>query len=381
MQKIGVSSAGIAIMQNRFSMLSFVVHDISATGANVLKQHLLHVGGEVAVSRETIAEADKKVTALCSLPFDKIPQVAERLKQQWWHLPEIADFLEGCLKEDSPWFGFRSPLIDTTRPAIMGILNVTPDSFSDGGKYRTVESAIEAATAMIKAGADIIDIGGESSRPGADAVTESEEIKRVIPIIRELSQSFPDIPLSIDTIKASVARQALKVGASIVNNIDGLHDPDLARVVADHDAILILMHMQGSPRTMQQNPQYDNFFTDITVSLEKSVERACEAGLSRKKIIIDPGIGFGKTVDNNLSIIKHLEWLTAMKLPLLIGASRKSVIGAVTGVHIASERVAGTVALHTMALEKGAAILRVHDVPEAVQGAQIFSAVRGAPCC
>ena len=382
MKEIGVSPAGISIMKPRFSLFSFVVQDISSAGANALKQHLLHVGGEVAVPRETISQTEEKVTALCTLPVDAIPKIIERFKQQWWHLPEIAEFLSQQLHAEPPWFDFQTPHIDTTRPAIMGILNLTPDSFSDGGKYLSVDHALQIAEQMIDAGVDILDIGGESSRPGADFVTEKEELERTIPLIQKLHNRFPKMPISIDTTKSVVAQKALQAGATIVNDISGLQkDSAIADVVAKEGATLIVMHMKGEPKTMQNTPQYDNLLFSISASLEKSVKKAVNAGINKNKIIIDPGIGFGKTVEHNLSIIKHLEWLTSFQLPIMVGASRKSVIGAVTGTKNPNDRLAGTVALHTLALQNGAAILRVHDVSEAIQSRQIFSAVRGAPCC
>lgn len=379
MEKIGVSPAGISIMKDRFSQLSFVVYNISSAGANALKQHFLHVGGEVAVPRETIAQTEQKVTALCTLPFDAIPKMVERLQQQWWHLPEIADFLAQQLKENSPWFDFKMENIDTARPAIMGILNVTPDSFSDGGKYTSVEHALQRAKQMVDEGVDIFDVGGESSRPGADSVSEEEELSRTIPLIKKLHTTFPDIPISIDTTKSGVAEAALTCGATIVNDISGLQkDKKIAAVVAKHNATLILMHILGKPKTMQKTPQYDNLLLSISDSLEKSIKIALTAGVKREKIVIDPGIGFGKTVEHNLSIIKHLEWLKTFQLPIMIGASRKSLIGAITESENPADRLGGTVALHTVALQKGAAILRVHDIVEAVQSAQILSALRGA---
>lgn len=381
MQKIGVSAEGMAIMNNRFQMFSFIVHDISSSGANALKQHFLHVGGEVALPREAIAQTEEKISAFCSIPVAAIPLVAKRLHQQWWHLPEIGNFLEQQVMKRSIWHDFAAPHIDTTRPAIMGILNVTPDSFSDGGQFVSVDSAVQAGAEMIQAGADIIDVGGESSRPGAQMVSETDELERVIPVIAELSHLFPQTALSVDTTKARVADEALAAGATIVNNIDGLRDEKLVGVIAKHDATLIIMHMKGNPETMQENPHYDNLFREISTSLEESVSKALAAGIARERLIVDPGIGFGKTADHNLSIIKHLEWLSGMTLPILIGASRKSVIGTVADIQNPAERGAGTMVLHTMALDKGAAILRVHDVSEAVQGLHLFSAVRGATCC
>ncbi len=381
MTKIGVSAPGISIMSDRFALLTFVVHDISAVGANVLKQHLLHAGGEVAVPRDTVVGGDEKVTVLCSLPREKAALVAERLRSQWWGLTDVADFIDESVRFSLPWFSFSHRAFSRKRPAVMGVLNVTPDSFSDGGAYRSVDDAVQAALHMKEAGADIVDIGGESSRPGAESVTETEEMRRVVPVVERLAEILPEMPISVDTVKPAVAEAVLAAGASVINDISGIADPHLARVVARHNAALIVMHMQGTPRTMQHNPHYDNVLIEIAESLSHRVELAVQEGVPAEHIIVDPGIGFGKTTDHNLTIIKHLEWLTGLHYPILIGASRKALIGSITGERIPAQRDAGTIALHTMALERGAAVIRVHDVAGAVQSLRLFIAVREASCC
>ncbi|MCP4130452.1 MAG: dihydropteroate synthase [bacterium] len=245
---------------------------------------------------------------------------------------------------------------------IMGILNVTPDSFYDGGRYTDTEKAIERAYRMTEEGADIIDIGGESTRPGSESVSENEEIDRVCPVIEAIAKDI-GVPLSVDTNKSGVAGAALRAGASIVNDISGLSfDTAMAGVVAEYKSGIVLMHIQGRPETMQNNPQYHNILDEIYTFLENAANRAVEHGIDRNKIIIDPGIGFGKTLEDNYKIINNLERFKKMGVPLLIGLSRKSLIGKLYDEEV--DRLPATIALNTVSVIRGADILRVHDVRE-----------------
>lgn len=256
----------------------------------------------------------------------------------------------------------------------MGVLNRTPDSFSDGGKYMSEESAVSYALNMARDGADIIDIGGESTRPGALPVDVNEELGRVIPVIKRL-KALIDIPISIDTSKSHVAKAALENGASMVNDITGLKgDRDMAGVVARFDVPICIMHMKGSPRTMQISPQYDDLIGEIIASLRESIDLAAGAGIDEKKIIIDPGIGFGKTLEHNLKIIKELRRLTNLGRPILIGPSRKSFIGQILNSDV-SERLTGTSSSVALAISNGANIVRVHDVREMVDCARVADSI------
>ncbi|NQT06246.1 MAG: dihydropteroate synthase [Candidatus Omnitrophica bacterium] len=250
-----------------------------------------------------------------------------------------------------------------SRTHVMGVLNCTPDSFSDGGKYFSKEDAIEHAIYMAQNGADIIDIGGESTRPGSLAVTESEELKRVIPVIDVLSKKI-EIPISIDTSKASVADAALRSGASMVNDITGLKgDPRMAECIATRGVPVVIMHMQGTPKTMQVSPKYDDLIVEIIEDLRTTIEITRKAGIDKGHIIIDPGIGFGKRLEDNLKIIKELYRFKSLGLPILIGTSRKSFIGQVLGAGV-DDRMMGTACSIALAITNGANIVRVHDVKE-----------------
>lgn len=258
----------------------------------------------------------------------------------------------------------------------MGILNVTPDSFSDGGEFLDKDTAVRRALQMQRDGADIIDIGGESTRPGAKPVTLKEELGRTIPVIEALSGKS-QVPISIDTFKSEVARRALIAGASIINDISGLRsDPQMAAVAAEHKAPVIVMHIKGTPRDMQKDPSYEALIPEILDYLRGSIRIALDAGLSEDMVAVDPGIGFGKTVEHNLEIIANLKEFTHLGRPVLIGPSRKSFIGAVLGGLPAGERLEGTAAAVTAAVLNGANIIRVHDVKEMARVIKVADAIK-----
>jgi dihydropteroate synthase len=260
----------------------------------------------------------------------------------------------------------------SVRTHVMGVLNVTPDSFSDGGKYAAPELAYVRAMEMVEQGADFIDIGGESTRPGSDPVPEQEELERVIPLIDRLAGRC-GVPVSIDTYKSRVAEAALGAGATIVNDITGLHaDPEMAAVIARHRAGVVLMHINGVPRTMQEHPRYENLIGEISSFLGEAVAIARSAGI--ESIIVDPGIGFGKTLQHNLTIMKRLREFESLGYPILVGPSRKSFLGAILGLPV-DERLEGTLAAAAVAIQHGAAVLRVHDVREVKRVATVVDAI------
>jgi dihydropteroate synthase len=257
-------------------------------------------------------------------------------------------------------YNFKNCSFDfSKRTFLMGILNVTPDSFSDGGKFNSTEDAVNYAIKMVDEGADIIDVGGESTRPGSTQISVDEELKRVLPVIEQLVKQT-NVPISIDTYKSDVAELALNAGAQIVNDISGLHfDPKMASVVAKLNGSLVVMHIKGTPRTMQANPEYNNLITEVKFYLENSVNLAVSGGV--KQIIVDPGIGFGKTVEHNLEIIKQLRVFSDLGYPIMTGPSRKSFIGKILNVDV-DDRLEGTAAAVAACVMNGASIVRVHDV-------------------
>lgn len=257
---------------------------------------------------------------------------------------------------------------------VMGILNTTPDSFSDGGKFQPLEKAVKRALQMVEEGADIIDIGGESTRPGAAPVQALEEIERTVPIIEKLREQS-GVLISIDTQKAEVARAALRAGADIINDVSALSDPQMAAVAAESGAGVVLMHMQGTPETMQKNPQYDEVVSSVRNYLEERMERAESQGVSPLQIVLDPGIGFGKTDEHNLALLNGIGDLAAAGRPVLIGASRKSLFGRLLN-REPDERLAGSLAAAVFAVMRGARILRVHDVKESCDAVRLVDTLR-----
>ena len=255
---------------------------------------------------------------------------------------------------------------------IMGILNVTPDSFSDGNLFLDAGKAIAHAKQMVKDGADIIDIGGESSRPGSDAVSEEEESRRVSAIIKKLAKEI-NVPISIDTYKPKVAEECIKLGASIINDINGLRNEEMIKAAAKYKVPVVIMHMKGTPKTMQHNPVYKDVIEEIKEFFSQQIKKAKKAGI--KDIIIDPGIGFGKTAEHNLQILKNLSEFKELNCPILVGTSRKSFIGNITGLPV-NERLEGTLAAISIAIINGANIVRVHDVKECKRAAMVADAIR-----
>lgn len=262
--------------------------------------------------------------------------------------------------------------LDLSRPHVMGILNVTPDSFSDGGKFNSIETALERTKKMIEAGVTIIDIGGESTRPGAPEVSLEEELERVIPVIRAIRERY-DVWISVDTSKAEVMRQAVEVGADLINDIRALREPGALEVAAQANVPICLMHMQGQPRTMQEQPHYDDVLQDVAEFLQERIE-ACEAvGIAKEQLILDPGFGFGKTIEHNYHLLAHLEKFHQFGLPLLAGMSRKSMIFKLLDKKPA-ECVMSSVTCASIAALKGAQIIRVHDYEETLEAMRIVEA-------
>jgi dihydropteroate synthase len=264
------------------------------------------------------------------------------------------------------------------RPRIMGILNVTPDSFSDGGRFDDPGAAVAAALRMVAEGADIIDIGGESTRPGAEVVSVADEIARVVPVIRALRPQSA-VPISIDTRKAAVVAAAVEAGASMVNDVSALTwDPDMAATVARAEVPLCLMHAQGTPQTMQADPRYGDVLADVYGHLSGRIQVALDAGIDKNRLLVDPGIGFGKTVDHNLTLLRRISLFHSLGVPLLLGVSRKRFIGVIGNGADVGERLPGSLAVALHAIQQGVQIIRVHDTKATKQAIDLWRAVTGA---
>ncbi len=271
---------------------------------------------------------------------------------------------------------FSQTFLDLSSPKVMGILNITPDSFSDGGDFIYKDSAIRQVLKMVTEGASIIDIGGESTRPGADSVSIQQELDRVIPVIETINHEI-DQPISIDTSKAEVMKEAVSAGAQMINDVNALQAEHAMNMAAELNIPVCMMHMQGEPRTMQQNPQYQNVVQDIKEFFRSRIKAAISAGIKKEHILIDPGFGFGKSLQHNLSLLKHLADFSELGLPVLVGMSRKSMIGLVTGKEV-TQRLAGSIAVATIAALNGAQIIRVHDVAATVDALKMVEAVTQA---
>lgn len=306
--------------------------------------------------------------------FDQVEILS---REQATEIKHVSDCTEADLlplrRERSAIFG-----LSMSTPQIMGIVNATPDSFSDGGKYAAADNAIAHAASLVNAGARIIDIGGESTRPGSDTVPIVEECERVAPVVDGV-RAQTDVLVSIDTRKAEVARVAIAAGARLVNDVSGFtFDADLAPLCAENEVAVCIMHALGDPKTMQQNPQYDDVLLDVYDFLEARIEALVSIGVPKAKITIDPGIGFGKTLEHNLVLLRRISLFHSLGVPVLLGASRKRFIGTLSNAPEAADRMAGSVAVALNAVAQGVQIVRVHDVLETVQALALWQAVEGS---
>jgi dihydropteroate synthase len=378
LQTIHVDPVGVAMMAAKMLTRCVKLTGLQCRQANILKQEMLALGGDAAVARGTVACSIEKTDVILIGTDKQLHALCGKLAPQPFGLPALAAELKVTLLRAAqrPRFWRTSQReLSLERPLIMGILNVTPDSFSDGDLYSDPGRAIDRAREMIADGADIIDIGGESTRPGASAVSTEEELKRVIPVIAALAGTT-SCPISVDTWKSPIARAAVDAGAEIINDISGLtFDPQIAAVAAGTGAGMVLMHTRGRPQTMQHDVVYADLIGEVTGSLGQSLAAAGDAGVELERIAIDPGIGFGKTAAHNLEILRRLSEFTGLGAPLLIGTSRKSFIGKVLN-REAGQRTCGTAATVALAVQSGADILRVHDVREMRDVADMAHAIR-----
>jgi dihydropteroate synthase len=271
----------------------------------------------------------------------------------------------------------RHERLSLREPLVVGILNVTPDSFSDGGAHRTVDAAVRHAARMVEEGAGMVDVGGESTRPGAVPVPEREEVERVVPVIRRLARELP-VPISVDTRRAAVARAALDAGASAVNDVSALGDPRMGGVVAEHGAGLVLMHMRGTPQTMQEDPRYSDVAGEVAEELEEACRSAARSGIDEERVVVDPGIGFAKNFEQNLELLARLGELRRLGRPVMLGVSRKAFLGRLLGGASPTERVVATAAACVAGLDRGARIFRVHDVGPVREALTVAQAIRAA---
>lgn len=359
LDEMGVAGKGIDIMAPKSETVLITAKNLDPRGANILKQEFLSSGGEVAVPWEALDLSEEDSGVLMMGTPAQYERVKGKLKEQPFDLPVLAEEIDRAIENyreggSLPW---RHEGCD-----IMGVLNVTPDSFYDGGEYERIEKAVERGISMSQKGADIIDVGGESTRPGSERVSAEEEIDRVIPVIEKLDDEI-DTMISVDTYKPEVADEAVRAGADIVNDVFGLRMNGMPEKIAELDVPVILMHMQGKPKTMQGEIYYEDVIDDIYSFFCQRVQVAKDHGIDEDKVILDPGIGFGKELSHNLEIIRRIDEFRSLGHPILLGASRKSFLGGILGKK-AEDRLYGSLAVAALAVEKGVSILRVHDVME-----------------
>ncbi len=385
MRDIKVDPYGIEIMLPKASFYVVKLKPLSNISANILKQEMLSFGGDAAVARGALTGKARRTDCLLIGNLAQFNKLIEKLKKQPFGLDSLAGDLESNLvnyrkDEFDLHLGSRKLHLGQDRTCIMGIINLTPDSFSGDGMYNLAfnsnpDIAVAIADKMVSDGADIIDIGGESTRPGAKPVSVKEELKRTIPVIKRIAKRIK-APISIDTYKPEVARAALDNGASLINDISGLSTA-MAKVAARYKVGVVIMHMKGKPKTMQHNPAYESLIDEITGYLSESIERAVASGVKREKIIIDPGIGFGKTPEHNLEILKNLKNFKILGRPILAGPSRKSFIGKILNAPV-EERIFGSVSAAIVAANNGANIIRVHDVMAVKEAVKVLNAINKA---
>lgn len=381
LRKIGCDDTGVTIMGNKGTFFTIKIFHLAAKAANLLKQTMLAKGGDAAIARGTADLSVPFTDVLVMATAQQLHQAIRSLRLQPWGLKAVADEFEQIIRE-TPGEGFsgvtyhwpnRSLTVQPGHTLVMGILNVTPDSFSDGGKYNRIDAALYHAQEMVADGAAILDIGAESTRPypGAQKISAEEELDRLMPVLERVLD-FSPVPISVDTYKATVADAALKAGAHIINDIWGLqYEPEMAQVIARYGVPAVVMHNQDKA----EYPP--DLMGEVLDFLRHSIDIAEKAGIPRDHIIVDPGIGFAKTTQHNLLIMQQMERLRSLNCPVLLGTSRKRFIGDTLNLPV-NERVEGTAATVALGIIKGAHIVRVHDVKEIVRVAKMIDAMLGA---
>lgn len=374
--EIGLSSEQVSKVADTFLYCALKLEGVDTRAANLLKNAIESLGGGIAMGGGaedfTVRETDLIITG----SRRTLDILARKLRGEPFGLEAIGEEISAVLAAENHVMTWGNRVLDFTRKTyVMGILNLTPDSFYPASRVGTLKDAVQVVAKMVEAGVDIIDVGGESSRPGSEGVGAEEEVKRVIPVVQAI-RAESDIMISVDTRKKEVAERALDSGADMINDISGLkHNDELARLVAKRRVPVVLMHMRGTPKTMQKNPYYKSTISEILRELFPSISSAIAAGISQDMIIIDPGIGFGKRIQDNLRIIRELASLKSLNFPILIGLSRKSFIGEILDRPV-EKRLIGTITANTLAVLNGANIIRVHDVEDAVEMVKIIDSVR-----
>lgn len=380
MVSVGVDTKAIDIMDKKALNLVFRIYGCKFYHANLLKQEALSIGMDAAIEKDTITAKTEYTDCLVFGDAKRLLMLSGKLKRQSFEfLRNLGQNLEkyiNNLLNQHPLFKYKNKTVDLGKNfLVMGILNVTPDSFSDGGRYNSFDTAIKRCEEMIEEGADIIDIGGESTRPGSEPLEMEEELRRVVPVVKGIKKRF-NTAVSVDTYKSAVAKEALECGADIINDISGLNfDKNMLNVLSKSSCGIVAMHIKGTPKNMQKNPVYEHIIPEINKYFGDIIDKTDAAGIERERLVLDPGIGFGKTFENNYTILNNTKSFKIWGRPILIGLSRKSFIGYTLNRENPKERLFGTIGANVAALIRGANILRVHDVRENIEALKLARSI------
>ncbi|MFQ5552848.1 MAG: dihydropteroate synthase [Thermoplasmata archaeon] len=378
LRAVGVQAQGQPILRRKGLFRIVRLQGVGYREALIAKQEMLGAGGDAATPKGTVEfTSDEGDVILLGTP-QHFKRFLGKMKHQPFRSAALAAEVEEALTHydrDAYVLRFPNSELPLQRTVVMGILNVTPDSFADGGRYREPQAAIDRAIEMVREGASLVDVGAESTRPGSNPVSAGEEWKRLEPALAGVLDQL-DVPVSVDTYKPETAAKALDLGAAMVNDVTGLRDPKMVALAAQHDVPVVLMHMLGDPQTMQKTPEYEDVVADIVRFLRARISDAVEGGVGPEKLVVDPGIGFGKTVDHNLQILRQLGAFRSLGRPILVGVSRKTFLGKLLDAEV-EDRLEGGLAGAVLAAHNGAHILRTHDVKETVRALTIADAILG----
>lgn len=361
LEHIGFDKTYLKKAVDKFRYKNIKIFDLTVPQANILKQTAISVGADCAVHRETITSKVEKTDCILGGSFSQLKKISQKLRKQPFKLAKLADLIEKNIDFELKPIKIKDTVFDFSRPYIVGILNLTQDSFSDGGEFFELDKAKERLFEIIKEGADIIDIGAESTKPYSSPVLAEKQLEVLLPILNFIKENNIKIPISIDTRNAEVAKKCIDAGADIINDVSGLNfDKDMPKTIAEHDVHIIIQHCQGTPETMQIEPKYEHLMDEIFLELKKKTDFAISIGIKPENIIIDAGIGFGKTKEHNLEIINRIEELLSLNYPLMLGVSRKGFLGLKNESNEIKDIF--TLAINANLISKNVSFLRVHNV-------------------
>lgn len=361
LEKIGFDKSYLHNAKNKYQYKNIKIYNLSVPQANILKQTAIAFGADCAVHREVITGKVEKTDCILGGSFSQLEKIAQKLRKQPFKLKELADLIEQNLEFKLPEMKIGTTVFNFKKPYLVGVLNLTTDSFSDGGEFFEFDNACERLKELVNEGADIIEIGAESTKPSSVPVSAENQLDKLLPILKFVSDNKINIPISVDTRSAAVAKKCVQAGASIINDVSGLEfDGDMAKTVAELEVPVIIQHSKGTPENMQENPCYDSLMDEIFLNLKGKIDFAVSQGMKKENIIIDGGIGFGKRREHNFELIRRIEELNSLKCPVMLGVSRKSLLNMQDKSNEAKDIF--TLALNSLLIEKNVNFIRVHNV-------------------